>query len=61
MQKWIQFAEKPLEHLDYTDLTTQVCRSNNILPDFGQISPENMPGKGKKRSTFRLWLGKIFL
>jgi hypothetical protein len=52
MQKWIQHAEKPLGHSDYTKIITQICGSNNFLPDFGQMSPENIVGKESFRRTF---------
>jgi hypothetical protein len=49
MHKWIQHAEKPLEHSDYTYLTTQICRSNNISPISGKYPWKICPEKGKKK------------
>jgi len=40
MQKWIHHAKKLLGHSDYTKIITQICGSNNFLPNFGQISLE---------------------
>jgi hypothetical protein len=40
MHKWIQHAEKPLKHLDYMNLATQICRFNYFSPDFGQNQME---------------------
>jgi hypothetical protein len=42
MQKWIQHAEKPLGHLDYTQIITQIYGSNNFLSDFKQMSSEKI-------------------
>jgi len=53
MQKWIQHAEKPLGHSDYTEIITQICISNNFSPDFGKMSPENITGEESFRRTFR--------
>jgi hypothetical protein len=39
------------EHYDYTDLTTQICKSNNISPDLRQISSENMLEKKEKKNV----------
>jgi hypothetical protein len=38
MQKWIQPIEKHMGHLDYTELITQIYRSNNFLPNIRQMS-----------------------
>jgi hypothetical protein len=54
MQKWIQHAEKPLGHSDYTEIITQICGSNNFSPDFRQMSSENITGKESFCRTFRL-------
>jgi hypothetical protein len=40
MYKWIQLAEKPLGHSDYTNLATQIWRSNHSSPYFGQNQTE---------------------
>jgi hypothetical protein len=48
MHKWIQRAEKPLEHSDYTNLATQICRSNHSSLDFGQNQTEKVTGKQPK-------------
>jgi len=45
MKKWIQHVEKPKEHSDYTKIITQIYGSNNLLPDFRQMSPENIVKK----------------
>jgi hypothetical protein len=55
MQKWIQRAEKPLGCLNYIEIVTQICGSNNFLLDFGQIFPEKIIGDESFRITFRLW------
>ena len=51
MQKWIQPVEKQIGHLDYTELITQIYRSNNFLPNFRQMSQ-----KKQKRKTISLQL-----
>jgi hypothetical protein len=51
MQKWIQHAEKPLGHLDYTKIITQICGSNNFSLDFREMSSEK---KDPFRRMFRL-------
>jgi hypothetical protein len=48
MYKWIQRAEKPLGHSDYTNLTTQICRSNHSSPDFGQNQTKKVTKKPQK-------------
>jgi hypothetical protein len=48
MHKWIQPAEKPLGHLDYTNLTTQICRSNHSSPDFDKIKQKKLPKNNQK-------------
>jgi hypothetical protein len=45
MYKWIQRAEKPSRHSDYTNLATQICRSNHSSMDFGQNQKEKFAGK----------------
>jgi hypothetical protein len=47
MHKWIQHPEKPLGHSDYTDLTIQIFKSNNFLPDFGKIKRIISPEKSQ--------------
>jgi hypothetical protein len=54
MHKWIQRAEKPLGHSDYTNLDTQICKSNHSSPDFEQNQMEKIAGKEPKGRTFRL-------
>jgi len=61
MQRWIQHAEKPLRHSDYTDIITEIYGSNNFSPDFGQMSLENIVGKKSFHRTFRLWLNEWFI
>jgi len=48
MHKWIQLAEKPLEHLDYTNLATQICKSNHSSPDFGQNQTKKIAENNQK-------------
>jgi ribosome biogenesis protein Nip4 len=40
--------------LDYTELITQIYRSNNFLSDFRQMSTEKIVGEESFRRTFRL-------
>jgi hypothetical protein len=50
MPKWIQ----PVGHSDYTNLTTQICRSNHSSPDFGQNQTEKVVQKQPKGRAFIL-------
>jgi hypothetical protein len=52
MQKWIQHAEKPPGHLDYTETITLIYGSNNFSMDFGKISSEK--GKNVERLDYDL-------
>jgi hypothetical protein len=54
MYKWIQRDEKPLGHSDYTNLATQICRSNHSSPDFKQNQTKKVAEKPPKGRTFRL-------
>jgi hypothetical protein len=48
MHKWIQRAEKPLGHSDYTNLATQICRSNHSSLDFRQNQTKKVTKKPQK-------------
>jgi hypothetical protein len=54
MHKWIQHVEKPLGHLDYTNLTTQICRSNHSSPNFEQNQIKKITKKQQKGRMFKL-------
>jgi hypothetical protein len=54
MHKWIQYAENPRGNSDYTKIVTQICKSNNFLPDFEQMSLEKITTEKSFRRTFRL-------
>jgi hypothetical protein len=56
MHRWIQHVEKPLGHLDYTNLATQICISNHSSPDFGQNRTENFQ---KVKNTAKQSKGKL--
>jgi len=56
MNKWIQRAEKSLGHSDYTNLATQIYKSNHSSPDFKQNQMEKAVEKQPKGRTFRLLL-----
>jgi len=48
MHKWIYRAEKPLGHSNYTNLATQICKSNHSSPDFGQNQTKKWPKTPQK-------------
>jgi hypothetical protein len=52
MHKWIQHAEKPLGHSNYTNLATQICISNHSSPDFRQNQTEKIIEKEPKVRMF---------
>jgi len=45
---------KPLGYLNYSNLDTQIYRSNHSSPDFGKNQMEKIVGKQPKGRTFRL-------
>jgi hypothetical protein len=54
MHKLIQHDEKFLLHLDYIEIITQLCGSNNFSSDFGQMSTENIAKKTSFSGKFKL-------